>query len=277
MTDQDGFFTNGRQESIYHRSWLPDGVPKAVMLLLHGLAEHSGRYGNLVEYLVPLGYAVYTLDLVGHGRSEGPRTYVRRFGEYTALLHTYLARVRAKYPMLPFFAFGHSMGAVIAACYVLEYSPALSGAILSGTSTEMPDDVTPLTLALAQAFSALIPRLPVKALDSATLSRDPAVVTGYDTDPLVYRGRIPARTGVELLEAQQQIAVRAGEIALPVLMVHGGEDRLCPTPGARSFYASLGSEDKTLKVYDGLYHEVLNEPERDQVLDDIAAWIEAHL
>jgi len=276
VKQQDPFFVfHGTQ--IYRHSWLPDGTPRAVILLLHGLGEHSGRYSNLVERLVPLGHAVYTLDLVGHGRSEGPRAYVRRFGEYSALIHDYLAQVRAKHAGLPVFAFGHSMGAVIAVCYILEYRPALSGAILSGTSTEMPDDVTPLTLALGKAFSALIPRLPIKALDSATLSRDPAVVIGYDTDPLVYRGRIPARTGVELLEAQQQIVARAGEITLPVLMVHGGEDRLCPTPGARSFYASLGSEDKTLKMYDGLYHEVLNEPERDQVLGDIAAWIEAHL
>lgn len=276
MKHQESFFEfHGVQ--IYRHFWPPDDTPKAIILILHGLAEHSGRYGHLVEHLVPLGYAVYSLDLMGHGRSEGPRAYVRRFSEYTALIHTYLARVRAEYPMLPFFAFGHSMGAVIGACYVLEYSPALSGVIFSGTSTEMPDDVTPLTVFLAKALSAVLPRLPVKALDSDTLSRDPAVVTGYDTDPLVYRGGIPARTGVELLEAQQEIVARAAEITPPVLMVHGGDDRLCPLPGARAFFASLGSEDKTLQVYDGFYHETLNEPGRGQVLSDIAAWIEAHL
>jgi alpha-beta hydrolase superfamily lysophospholipase len=276
MQHQEGslqFYSN----QIYHQSWLPGGTPKAVVLLLHGLADHSGRYGNLVEHLVPLGYAVYTLDLMGHGRSEGTRAHVRRFGDYSALVHTYLALVRARYPALPFFCFGHSMGAVVAAHYVLEYNPALSGLILSGMSCEMPADVTPLTMTLAKVLSALVPKFPIKALESETLSRDPAVVRGYDNDPLVYRGGIPARAGVELLLAQQKVVARAAGIAPPVLMVHGGSDRLCPLSGARAFYASLSVEDKTLKVYDELYHETLNEPERAQVLADIAAWIEAHL
>jgi lysophospholipase len=276
MRHQEGYLEfQGTQ--IYHQAWLPKETPKAVVLLLHGLAEHGGRYGNLVEHLVPLGYAVHSPDLIGHGRSKGPRAFVRHFGEYSALAHTYLAKVRAEWPTLPYLCFGHSMGAVVAARYVQAYKPALSGIILSGTSVEMPESVTPLVLNLVKALSAAIPRLPVQKLEAATLSRDPAVVQGYVSDPLVYRGGIPARTGVELLEAQQQIVADACEITLPVLMVHGGDDRLCPLPGARRFYESLGAEDKTLKVYDGFYHEVCNEPERERVLDDIAAWIEAHL
>ena len=119
--------------------------------------------------------------------------------------------------------------------------------------------------------------MPVQKLESATLSHDPAVVQGYVNDPLVYTGGIPARMGVELLSAQQHIVAHASEISLPVLMVHGGDDQLCPLPGARSFYESLGAADKTLKVYDKFYHEVCNEPECSLVLDDITAWIEAHL
>jgi alpha-beta hydrolase superfamily lysophospholipase len=165
----------------------------------------------------------------------------------------------------------------VIACTLLEYSPALSGVILSGTSTEMPDGVTPLILALAKFLSALVPWMPLKALDSGTLSRDPTVVQNYDDDPLVYRGGIPARTGVELLQAQQQIVARAPQITLPVLMVHGGDDRLAPLPGARAFFEALGSTDKTLKVYDSFYHEVCNEPGRKAVLNDIAAWIADHL
>jgi alpha-beta hydrolase superfamily lysophospholipase len=276
MEHRDGFL-DFRGTRVYHHAWLPDETPKALVLLVHGLAEHSGRYRNLVEHLVPLRYAVYSVHLTGHGRSEGQRAFVRRFGEYSALIHDYLARVRAEQPGKPLFAFGHSMGAVVAASYVLEYRPALSGLILSAISCEMPADVTPLTLALAKVLSALVPRAPVKALESGTLSRDPAVVQGYDDDPLVYRGPIPARTGVELLLAQQRLVNRAPEIGYPVLMVHGGEDRMCPLPGAQAFYASLGAEDKTLKVYDGFYHEICNEPERGLVLADISDWIAAHL
>ena len=202
---------------------------------------------------------------------------MRRFREYSALVHDYLAKVRAEQPALPLFGFGHSMGAVVAACAILAYNPALSGIIFSGISTEMPDGITPLTLALAKVLSALAPKMPVQALESATLSRDPAVVQGYVNDPLVYTGAIPARTGVELLQSQQRIVARAPEITLPVLMVHGGSDRLCPLPGARAFFASLGAADKTLKVYDELYHEVCNEPECGLVLNDIATWLDAHL
>jgi alpha-beta hydrolase superfamily lysophospholipase len=202
---------------------------------------------------------------------------VRRFGAYGDELYDYLATVRAERPALPFFLFGHSMGAVVIAGMLLNYNPALSGVILSGISTEMPADVTPLTVALAKVISALLPKVPVQALDSSALSRDPAVVQGYDHDPLVYRGGIPARTGVGLLMAQQEIVARAPEIVQPVLMVHGEEDRICPLQGAQRFYEALCSEDKTLKVYDGFYHEVCNEPECGLVLDDITTWIEAHL
>lgn len=277
MEHRKGFFDH-EGARIYRQAWLPEeGTPRAVVLVVHGIAEHSGRYGNLVEHLVPLGYAVYSLDLIGHGRSEGARAYVRRFGEYSALVHAYLAQVRAEHPGLPFFLFGHSMGAVIVACYILDYNPALAGVLLSGTSTEMPDDVTPLTLALGKVLSAVLPRMPLKALKSTTVSRDPAVVQAYDSDPMIHRGLLPARTGVELLQAQQRIAAHAPEIALPVLMIHGGDDRLAPLSGARAFYEALGAEDKTLKVYEGLYHEVCNEPECGLVLADIASWIEAHL
>jgi alpha-beta hydrolase superfamily lysophospholipase len=266
-----------RGTRIYRQSWLPKERPRAAIVLFHGLAEHSGRYGALVEHWVSAGYAVYTLDLMGHGRSEGQRAYVRRFGEYSALMHDYVATVRAQQPGTPLFCFGHSLGAVVIAAMILEYTPALSGILLSGTSTEMPDDVTPLLMRVAKLLSALLPRLPVKALESETLSRDPAVVQGYDDDPLVYRGGIPARTGMELLAAQQRIVARAGEITQPTLMVHGGDDRLAPLTGAQRFYEALGAEDKTLKVYEGFYHEVCNEPGGEQVLEDLTAWIEAHL
>ena len=276
MNHREGYLEfQGTQ--IYHQAWLPEAAPKAVVLLIHGLAEHGGRYGNLVEHLVPLGYAVYSADLIGHGRSQGRRAFVRRFSDYSDLVHTYLAKVRAEWPCLPYFCFGHSLGAVVAARYIQTFKPALAGVILSGTSVDMPASVTPLLFSLAKVLSALLPWLPVQKLESATLSRDPAVVQGYVNDPLVYTGGIPARTGLELLQAQQQILAQAPEITLPVLMVHGGDDRLCPLPGARKFYEALGAEDKTLKVYDEFYHEVCNEPECSLVLDDIAAWIEAHL
>jgi acylglycerol lipase len=276
VNHQEGSFLGVRGAQIYAQAWLPDGKPKAALLIVHGLAEHSGRYTNVIEHLVPLGYAAYALDLIGHGRSEGERAYIDRFTDYTATVATYLGMVYAWQPGVPVFVLGHSVGALIAACCFLDDASGMAGAVLSGVSAQMPDNVTPVTMLLAQALSALAPRAPVQAIEAQAISRDPAVVQAYVADPLVYTGRICARTGVEMLKAQQRLMAEASRVTLPVLMVHGSEDRLCPLAGARPFYKAIASTDKTLKVYDGLYHEVYNEPEREQVLSDVAAWLETH-
>jgi acylglycerol lipase len=273
---QEGYFQGIRNTQIYYQAWLPDSEPKAALLIVHGLAEHSGRYTNVVEHLVPLGYAVYALDLIGHGRSEGERAHVDSFTDYTATVATYLGMVYGWQSEAPVFLLGHSVGALVAACCFLDDASGLAGAVLSGVSVQMPDNVTPVTILLAKALSALAPRTPIQAIEAQSISRDPAVVQAYVGDPLVYTGRICARTGVEMLKAQQRVMTEASRVKLPVLMVHGSEDRLCPLAGARPFYEAIASTDKTLKVYDGLYHEVYNEPEREQVLSDVAAWLEAH-
>jgi len=275
VNHQQGSFQGARGAQIYTQAWLPDGEPKAALLIVHGLAEHSGRYTNVIEHMVPLGYAAYALDLIGHGRSEGERAYVDRFTDYTATVATYLGMVYGWQPGVPVFLLGHSVGALIATCCTLDDASGLAGAVLSGVSAQMPDNVTPVTILLAKALSALAPRTPIQAIEAQAISRDPAVVRAYVSDPLVYTGRICARTGVEMLKAQQRVMAEASRVTLPVLMVHGGEDRLCPLASARPFYEAIASTDKTLKVYDGLYHEVYNEPEREQVLDDVAAWLEA--
>jgi lysophospholipase len=226
--------------------------------------------------MVSLGYAVYAPDLIGHGRSEGARAYVRHFGELTDTVATMVGIVLERQPGKPLYLLGHSLGATIGACCFLDHPSGLAGGVLSGVSVRMPDNVTPLTILLAKALSALAPRAPVQGLETQWLSRDPAVVQAYVNDPLVYTGRICARTGIELLKAQQRILAEASRVTLPVLMVHGGDDLLCPLEGARPFYGAIASTDKTLKVYDGLYHEIYNEPERDQVLSDVAAWLDAH-
>jgi acylglycerol lipase len=277
VNHQDGFLKGIRDAKIYYQAWLPDGEPKAALLIVHGLAEHSGRYTNVVKHLVPRGYAAYALDLIGHGRSDGARAYVRRFTDCADTVETYLRRVRGWQPEAPVFLLGHSLGAVIGAYYLLDYPPSLAGAVFSGTSVQMPDNITPAIVLIAKALSTLAPKIKVQAIESKWISRDPDVVQAYRDDPLVYTGGIAARTGVELIKAQQRGMAEASRITLPVLMVHGGDDRLTPLAGARAFYEAIGSTDKTLKVYDGLYHEVYNEPEREQVLSDVEAWLEAHI
>jgi alpha-beta hydrolase superfamily lysophospholipase len=202
---------------------------------------------------------------------------VKRFDETVTTLKTFVDLVRGWQPGKPMLLFGHSMGGLIAANYLLEHSAGLSGAVLSGTLASLGDDISPATLFLAKVLSVIAPRFRMQSLDAQHVSRDPAVVEAYVNDPLVYTGAMPARTGGEVIAAQQRAHAGASTITLPVLMIHGREDRLAPLSGAQQLYQGLGSVDKTLQVYDELYHEVCNEPECGMVLSDISEWVEAHL
>jgi len=276
MTHQEGFFKGVREHNIYHQCWLPEEEPRAVFLVVHGLGEHSGRYMNLVHHFVPLKYAVYALDHLGHGRSEGTRMYVDRFEDYTETLLTFLDMVRSRHPDKPIILLGHSMGGLIAAFFLLDHQDAFACAILSAPLVKLPDNVPPLTLALARLLSGITPKAGLTALDPTLISRDPAVVQAYIDDPLVYKGKTTTRLGVELIRAVQRVQAEAATISLPILFVQGTADRLVDPAGARTLYERIASQDKTLKLYNGLYHEVLNEPERTQVLNDIEQWLEAH-
>jgi alpha-beta hydrolase superfamily lysophospholipase len=276
MDHQEGFLSGVRDHQIYYQHWLPDETVKGVLLVVHGLAEHSGRYMNLVEHLVPQGYALYALDHIGHGRSEGTRAHVERFSDYTETLQTYEDMVRAWQPDKPFFLFGHSMGGLIAQMYLLERQDAFRGAILSGAVANMAEATSPLTLFAARVLSALAPKAGLTVLDADLVSRDPEVVQAYVTDPLVYRGKIRARLGYEMIKAANHVTEHAAEISLPIMIVHGERDGLVPASGSQAFYERVGSADKTLEIYEGLFHEVCNEPECTMVLSDIERWLEAH-
>lgn len=277
MQHGEGFFRGARGRQIYHQSWLPEGQARAVLLIVHGFGEHSGRYVSIIDSFVPLGYAVHALDHVGHGRSEGTRAYVQRFTDYTDTLHTYVDMVQGWQPGIPVFMVGHSLGGLVAAYYLLDHPSGLAGAVFSGPSIAVPESITPVTLFMAKALSVLAPKAGLRAIEAVAISRGKDVVRAYEEDPLVYRGKITARLAAEMLRAQQRVAAEASAIDLPLLIVHGEEDRLVPSAGSRAFYQAVGSADKTLNVYDGLYHEVFNEPERAQVLRDVEAWLEAHL
>lgn len=278
MNHQDGFFTGVRGATIYHQHWLPETAPKAAIVVVHGLAEHSGRYMNLVNHIVPLGYAVYALDHLGHGKSEGTRVYVERFSDYTETLDTYVDQVRAQLPDTPLALFGHSMGGLIAARYLTDHQDKLSvGAILSAPAVKAGDDVSPVTIAMGRMLSALAPKAGVLALDAEAISRDPAVVENYVNDPLVHRGKTTARLAAEMLKAMQEVADAAHTITLPILILQGEEDRLVDPTGAQTLFDRVGSEDRRVRFYPELYHEICNEPEREEVLDEIATWLDVHL
>jgi acylglycerol lipase len=277
MKHQEGYFKGVRDVSIYHQRWLPQGESKAVLLIAHGLAEHSGRYMNVVNHFVPLGYAVYGMDHIGHGKSAGTRVYVERFEDFTDTLRIYFDMVRSSEPDKPIFMIGHSMGGLICALYLLDHQVDFKCAVFSGPAVKVPDNISSITIFVGKIFSTLIPKLGLIQLEAEGVSRDPAVVQAYINDPLVYRGKTTARLAAELLKTMQRVTAEAGRITLPVLILQGGADRLVDPSGAQMLYDTVRSSDKTIKIYDRLFHEVFNEPERDQVLKDVATWIEGHL
>jgi alpha-beta hydrolase superfamily lysophospholipase len=277
MKHKEGKFKGLNNFDLYYQCWLPDGSPKAVLLVAHGLAEHSGRYKNLVNYFVPKGYAVYALDHRGHGKSEGMRSYVDRFSDYLADLKTFFDMVHKEHKDAKIFLVGHSLGGTLAVPYAVEHQQELAGVITSGASLVASSTVSPALIAIAGVVSALLPKMGVTVLDASTISRDKAVVDAYVNDPLVYRGKVPARTGAELARMWKQLPERMSKIKLPVLIMHGSADQLSDPAGSKLLYERVGSKDKTLKLYDGFYHEIFNEPEHKKVMADVEAWLTKHI
>ena len=276
MEHLEGKFSGYANLSLYHQCWLPAKVPRAILLIVHGLAEHSGRYVNLANYFVPKGYAVYGFDHRGHGRSAGRRGYVSHFTDYLDDLNTFVNIVRNKYVDTRIFLVGHSMGGTIGTAYAVNHQLELAGLILSGATLKLDPGVSPLLTTLAPLISMLLPRIGTVVIDASAISRDPAIVDDYVNDPFVYRGKISARLGGELIKTIRKLPPQLPEIKLPTLIMHGTADRLSHPAGSQMLYGRIGSEDKTLKLYEGFYHEIFNEPGHKQVFSDMETWLATH-
>jgi len=277
MNHIEGTFKGVHGLDIYHQAWVPEGEVRASILIVHGLGEHCGRYTNVVNYLVPKGYALYGFDLPGHGKSGGVREYVSTYDDYTETLTANYQRVRETQPDKPIFLLGHSMGGLIATAYLVDHSEDFTGAVISAPAILIPDFVTKFTVLLGKVLSKIAPKAGVLGLDANGVSKDPAVVEAYINDPLVFHGKTTARLSAELLDKVFWVNENMETITTPLLIVHGGEDKLANPKAAQLLYDHASSKDKTLKVYDGLHHEVFNEPERELVLGDVSAWLDAHL
>ncbi len=277
MIQQEGSFADAKAAHIFYQTWLPDGEPKATLVLVHGLAEHCGRYMNVVNHFVPLGYAVYGLDHIGHGKSDGTRVYVDRFFDFVDTLKQFVDLVKQWQPAKPCFMIGHSMGGLISAAYLLEHQADLNGAVLSAPAIKASGAISSTTLTVGRLLSSLAPKMGVAQLAADGISQDPAVVEAYVNDPLVCSGKITARLGAEMLKTMPIVLENADKITLPTLIVQGTADLLVDPAGAQMLYDALSSQDKTLEFYEGFYHEVFNEPGRNQVLGDVQAWLDAHV
>jgi len=277
MNHVEGSFKGVRNANIYYQAWLPEGDARAVLIVVHGLGEHCGRYMNVVNHLVPLGYALYGLDHIGHGKSEGTRELVERFEDYTNALTIYCNMVKGWQTGKPIFLLGHSMGGLIASYYLLDHQADFRGGILSAPFVKVSDSISQATITIGKILSVVTPRAGLVTLDVSGISRDPEVVTAYVNDPLVFHGKTPVRLGAELLKAMLRVRAEAHRIALPLIILQGGGDRLVDPACGQILYDKAGSKDKTIKVYEGLYHEVFNEPERARVLKDVETWLAAHV
>jgi alpha-beta hydrolase superfamily lysophospholipase len=258
---------------LYWQAWLPEGDPRAVVVIAHGASEHSSRYAHVADRLVVAGYAVYAVDHRGHGRSQGKRAQLGRLEYVVADLRAFVDLAAGRHPDLPVYLLGHSMGGAISIAYAVRHEDTLAGLVLTDPVAD-PHAANAVTRGVSGVISAIAPDLGVYSIDASLVSRDPAVVRAYEQDPLVHHGKLPARTVAELTAAVQLFPEQVPGLRLPLLVMHGGADRLVPTAGSRMVHERAGSEDKTLEIWDGLYHEILNEPEQERVIQRIVDWLD---
>jgi acylglycerol lipase len=278
----------GRREiapgrSAYWQAWLPRALARAVVVIVHGLHEHSARYAHVGARLAAAGFAVYAADHRGHGRSDGRRANIERMALIVEDLDSFVRFTIERHPGLPVFMVGHSFGGLIALHYATEPRATeepgtlLDGLVVSGPAVQVLAG-SALQRRLAGVLSVLVPNLGVVAIDAdQKISRDPEVVRAYRADPLVYRGKVKARTGAEMLAMMEGLPARLPRLSIPLLLLHGTDDRICALAGSAMVHERVSSPDKTLRQYQGLYHEVFNEPERDTILTDLISWLTQHL
>lgn len=273
----EGSFEGVKGLKLHEASWRPnDREPRATVILLHGLKDHADRYAGFAERLVREGYAVHALDLRGHALSEGERVWVDEFDDYVKDLTTFVDRVREKEPGKPLFLFGHSMGGAISTLYAMERKAGeLDGLILSAAALKPGENASAFLIGISGILSTLTPGARAFEVDESVFSRDPEVIAEMRRDPLIHQENGPVRTGAELLGAMERIQENAEKLTVPLLALHGTADVSTTPEGSKQLVERARSKDKTLKLYDGLVHDLLHEPEKAQVIADIVAWLDA--
>ncbi|HYF38115.1 MAG TPA: alpha/beta hydrolase [Gemmatimonadales bacterium] len=261
--------------SLFYQAWRPP-QPRAILLNLHGLGDHSGLYPNLAAYFPPRGIAVYAYDMRGNGRSPGQRAYLRSWVEFREDLHMFLGQVRQWEPDLPLFLLGNSLGGLVVIDYALQRPGGLAGVIAAAPPLGKLG-VPPVLMALGRVMSRIVPRFSLQVgMDLTGLARDPSVIEAVLADPHFHR-RGTARLSTEVTAAISRVQAAAGSFSLPLLILHGSDDRMVPPDGSREFFAKVRYPDRQLREYPGGYHGLFADVNAAEVLDDVERWIEARM
>jgi alpha-beta hydrolase superfamily lysophospholipase len=273
MNHETGEFEGAGGVRLFYQVWRPEGAPRAVLALVHGVNEHCGRYQRLAEGLPARGFAVMGFDHRGHGRSAGRRGHVDDWADYRGDLLAFLQHVRARLPGVPLFLYGHSMGSLVVLDFLAHYPEGLAGAIVSGAAVEPAGVGSSAQRVIARVLSALVPTFSLNVpIESEKLTRDPAAIEAHRTDPMVGT-RLTARWGTETMDVIERIKAAPEVIRLPVLFLHGEADPLNLASGARAYFDRLASADKRFVGYPGGLHEPHNDTCCAEVVDDVARWI----
>jgi alpha-beta hydrolase superfamily lysophospholipase len=260
---------------IFVRSWRPASGVRAVVVICHGVNSHGGQYVWAGGQLALKGFAAYALDLRGRGRSAGERFYITDVADYVANVAAVVRLAKSREPGLPVFLLGHSAGGVVSCTYSLDHQSELAGFICESFAYQVPAPGP--VLAIIKWLSRIAPRLPVLKLKNRDFSRDPEAVAVLEADPLTANEVQPAATVAALVRADERLTREFGRITLPVLILHGTVDKATLPSGSRFFFERAGSEDKELKLYEGHFHDLLNDSGKEEVLAEITTWIEQRL
>lgn len=260
---------------IFTRSWKPENKPRGVVVIVHGFNSHSGQYLWVANQFAKSGLAVYALDLRGRGRSEGERYYVEKIEDYVEDIQTLVKTAKTENPNLPVFMLGHSAGGVTSCIYALEHQTNINGLICESFAYELP--VPGIVLSFLKGLSYITPHTHVFSLNNKDFSRDPKVVEEMNEDILIKGESQPAQTGKVLINAANRLTEEFANIKLPVFIIHGTEDHATKPSGSKHFYERTGSTDKTLKLYEGHFHDLLNDIDKEIVMADIQNWIDARI
>src|SRR3954453_9966505 len=273
VTGGEGTFAGVGGLTIFFRSWRPSIAPRGVVAIVPGFNSHSGYYDWVANELVARGLAVYAVDLRGRGKSDGERFYVDTFTDYASDVATFVSLAKSREPGVPAFLLGHSAGGVVSCMYTIDHQAELAGLICESFAFKVP--APDFALAVFKGLSHLAPHAHVLPLKNEDFSRAPHVVATMNADPLIAHETQPTKTLVEMVRADERLKQAFPLITLPLLILHGTADKASQAGGSQFFYDTAGSKDKTLKLYDGHFHDLLNDLDKGTVMADITQWLGA--